>query len=277
MTPIAVNLTGVVETPTMPSTPYLVDADGHPYVPLGDCGVVLGVHIGDGVFDHDADHVAPGVTLSHADQSARHALTAFACFGNRAMVRTGAAAGAPGFVLGKRGEQGRVIVVFDDETLAQLVPGDTIVVRGRGQGAELPGVHLLNADPDALDLLPLVIGDGQVHATVRAVFPSRVAGNGIGRPAQMWDIDLQLTPDDPEAAGLRLGDLVAVDDLDVRHNTGYRGGYRTVGLIVHGGSPLPGHGPGLMPILCAPAANLPVSLTGDAAPQLTLDRLHFRP
>ncbi len=137
---VAVNLTGVVETPTMPGSPYLVDADGRPYVPVGDGGVVLGVHVGDGVFDVDGDHVAPGVTLAHPDQAARHALTAFACFGNRAVVRGGAAAGAEGFVLGKRGEAGRVIVAFQDDVLARLAPGDTVVVRGDGQGAELPGV-----------------------------------------------------------------------------------------------------------------------------------------
>ncbi|MEV4619539.1 DUF4438 domain-containing protein [Asanoa sp. NPDC049573] len=275
MTTVAVNLSGVVETPTMPGSPYLIDADGRPYVPVGDSGVVLGVHVGDGVFDVDGDHVAPGVTLAHADQAARHALTAFACFGNRAVVRGGAAAGAEGFVLGKRGEEGRVIVVFPDDVLARLVPGDPIMVRGSGQGASIAGVVLMNADPGALSLLPLTIGDGSVSAVVRAVLPSSYAGNGIGRPAQMWDIDLQLTPaTDP---GLRLGDLVAVDDLDVRHNAGYRRGYRTIGLIVHGGSPLPGHGPGLMPILCAPAENLPVTIAVDALPMLRPDHLNSRP
>ena len=57
-----------------------------------------------------------------------------------------------------------------------------------------------------------------------------------------------------------LGDLVAVDDLDVRHNAGYRSGYRTVGIVVHGGSPQPGHGPGLMPILCGPADSFDINV-----------------
>jgi hypothetical protein len=39
----------------------------------------------------------------------------------------------------------------------------------------------------------------------------------------------------------------------VRYNAGYRRGYCTVGIIVHAGSPQPGHGPGLMPLLCGPA------------------------
>ena len=47
--------------------------------------------------------------------------------------------------------------------------------------------------------------------------------------------------------------LLAVTDLDVRHNMGYRRGHVTVGVVVHGDSPMPGHGPGLVPLLCGPA------------------------
>jgi hypothetical protein len=60
-----------------------------------------------------------------------------------------------------------------------------------------------------------------------------------------------------------LGDLVAVTDIDARFNMGYRRGWVTVGIIVHGGSPLPGHGPGLTPILTGPAGALQLGL--DAA------------
>lgn len=281
-TTVAVNLTGVVETPTMPSSPFLIDADGHPYVPIGTAGVVLGVRLGDGVFAHDTDHAAPGITLAHRDQAARHALTTYACFGNEALVRSGGAAGERGTVLGKRGEEGRVIVVFPQAVLARMAPGDTIVVRGHGQGApmaEAPGVTLLNADPHALGLLPIRVADGTVRADVAGVVPSAVVGNGIGRPAQMWDVDLQIsaaTADRYRLGGLRLGDLVAVDDLDVRHNAGYRRGWRTVGLIVHGGSPQPGHGPGLMPLLCGPGEQLMIDVSGADHAGLTDDNLGFR-
>ena len=45
-----------------------------------------------------------------------------------------------------------------------------------------------------------------------------------------------------------LGVLVAVTGLDARHDMGYRSGWLTVGVVVHGTSPLPGHGPGITPI-----------------------------
>jgi hypothetical protein len=64
-------------------------------------------------------------------------------------------------------------------------------------------------------------------------------------------------------ADLRLGDLVAIAGLDARHNMGYRRGWLTVGVVVHGASPLPGHGPGVTPILTGPAPVL--SIVEDSA------------
>ena len=276
MSAIATNLAGVIETPELDGSPYRVDLDGHPYVPTGDGGVVLGVHLGDSVFATDADHAAPGACLVHPDQAARHALVSYACLGNQVVVNTGAAAGATGVVLGKRGELGRVIACFADDVLAQLAPGDAVRVRGFGQGIENPfagsngvasGGTIMNVAPAALPLVPF--SDGTIE--VRALLPSFVVGNGIGRPAHQWDVDLAIT----EATGpdLRLGDFVAISDLDVRHNIGYRRGWVTAGVIVHGGSPQPGHGPGLMPILCAPQSALSVDVVPDTTRGLTLDAL----
>lgn len=264
MRTLATTLAGVVETPELTGAPHRIDSDGRPYVPTGDGGIVLGVRLGDGVFATDADHASPGACLVHPDQAARHALVSFACLGNSVTVRSGAAAGAHGVVLGKRGEHGRVIACFAPDVLAQLAPTDAVVVRGHGQGLRLPaaahdaGVTVRNVSPAALALLPVHLARSGVGVSVRARIPSKVVGNGIGRPVEQWDLDLSV--DATIAAGvgladLRLGDLVAVDDLDVRHNAGYRRGYVTVGIVVHGGSPQPGHGPGLMPILCGPEAS----------------------
>lgn len=257
MRAVAVNLAGVVESPAMGATPYRVDVDGRPYVPVGDGGIVLGVGLGDLVTAALGDHVAPGATVGHPDQAARHGLTAFACVGNRVVVRSGAAAGEQGRVFGKRGEDGRLLVWLPDDALERLRPGDGVAVRAYGQGTRLPGqpdeVELLNLDPALASALGIVPEAGGLDVAVRAVVPSRLAGNGIGRPAQQWDVDLAFAPDDPVLAALRLGDLLAVSDLDVRHGMGFRRGHLTIGLVVHGDSPMPGHGPGLVPLLCGPA------------------------
>jgi Domain of unknown function (DUF4438), C-terminal len=119
----------------------------------------------------------------------------------------------------------------------------------------------MNLDPAVLGSLPIGLpadaGRGAVTAGVRMSVPSRLAGNGIGRPSVAWDLDLQLPPPGPDGAGdLALGDLVAVTDLDARYNMGYRRGWVTVGVVGHGASPLPGHGPGMTPILTGPGTAL---------------------
>lgn len=258
---VAVNMLGVVEHPAMGDSPYRIDADGRPYLPVGDGGLVFGVRLGDPVAALAGDHVAPGACLVHPEPAARHALVTYACIGNELEVRTGRAAGARGAVIGKRGEEGRVIAGFRQDDLSQMRPGDQVSVRTCGQGwrdPDLPdGLVAMNLAPGLLGSLPVSRpGAGALGVGVRAVLPSMLAGNGIGRPAAGWDVDLQLAPGDPLPGGgqLLLGDLVAVTGLDARYNMGYRRGWLTVGVVVHGASPLPGHGPGLTPILTGPAS-----------------------
>ena len=274
---VAVNMLGVVEHPSLGDTPYRVDADGHPYLPVGDGGLVLGVRLGDPVSALAGDHVAPGACLVHPDPAARLALVSYACLGNEVALRTGRAAGARGAVIGKRGEDGRLITGFRQEDLARMRPGDEVTVRASGQGWQRPGVPpgavVMNAGPGLLEALPVSWpGHGPMTVGVRMILPSKMAGNGIGRPAAAWDLDLQLTARAggaagvpgaaagdsqlPGADGLLLGDLVAVTDLDARHNIGYRRGWLTVGVVVHGTSPLPGHGPGITPLLTGPVSVL---------------------
>lgn len=280
---IATNLAGVIEAPRMGSTPFNVDRGGHPFVPIGDGGVVCGIELGQGVFATDTDHAAPGACVTHPEPGALHALTSFACLGNAAVMRSGAAAGSRGIVLGKRGEAGRVIVCFPQDVLARIAPGDDVAIRCHGQGAALPTVggadspvHVMNVSPAAFPALPIDLGADPITVGVRTAIPSFLAGNGIGRPAHQWDIDIQVDASsaDQFALGkLRLGDLLAISNLDVRHNAGYRRGWTTVGLIVHGSSPQPGHGPGLMPILCGPTDRVSLRHETDSHQGLTFDAL----
>lgn len=252
---VSVNLLGTVEQAEVGVEPYRVGRDGVPYVPVGDGGIVLGLRLGDSATALETDHAAPGACLVHTDLDAAHALCAQACVGNAARVRTGEAAGARGAVLGKRGEGARVIVVLAPEDLRRLRPGDAVSVRGCGQGTEspAPGVTVLNAGPGLLEALGVAAGAETVRVGVRGTWPSRCVGNGIGRPTPQWSLELSV-----DGQALALGDLVAVADLDARFNAGYRRGWMTIGLVVHGGSPLPGHGPGIVALLTAPAARFEV-------------------
>jgi len=160
-----------------------------------------------------------------------------------------------------------VIVGFRSADLARLRPGDQVSVRTRGQGYRPdwlpPGVAVLNVDPDLLTALPV----SAEHVGVRLEVPARRAGNGLGRPAASWDLDLQLGPAD--GVELRFGDLVAISDIDVRYNMGYRRDWVSVGIVVHGASPLPGHGPGITPILTGPRGALAVRPDPDGHVGLT--------
>jgi hypothetical protein len=264
---LAVNVLGIVEHPSSGSSPYAIGRDGAPYVPTGDGGVVLGVDLGDGVWSRDADHVSPGACLVHPDPAARLALTGLACIGNEATVRSGEAAGAKGIVVGKRGDAGRVVVRFPPGVLSSLAPGDEVSLRAIGQGEQRLGpVHVMNLAPGLAAKLAST-SSGQLSVTVRCRVPSALMGNGIGRPAVQWCLDLQL---DPETAGrhgaelLALGDFVALSDVDARWNIGYRRGFSTVGVVVHGGSPLPGHGPGIVPVLSGPSEAIEVEIDASA-------------
>jgi Domain of unknown function (DUF4438), N-terminal/Domain of unknown function (DUF4438), C-terminal len=270
LAPVTVNLLGLVEHPAIGDSPYRVDADGRPYVPAGDGGIVLGLSLGDSVFAADADHAAPGACLTHPDQAARHALVLYSCVGNQVTVTTGPAAGAVGAVLGQRGEQGRVIAVFRPGDLARLRPGDQVSVRSCGQGHRPdwlpPAVTTFNTEPGLLESLAAipsvtsrVAAGTRFEVAVRAVLPARLAGNGLGRPSAGWDLDLQVGPESQDGGqDLRLGDLVAITDIDARWNMGYRRGWVSVGVVGHGSSPLPGHGPGITMILSGPASDLEV-------------------
>jgi hypothetical protein len=273
---VANNLLGFVEDAVLtPMVAYRIDRDGHPYVPIGDGGIVLGVQLGDSVFATDGDHAAPGVTLVHSDAGARFALTAFSCLGNEVIVRSGLSVGSIGRVVGKRGESGRVIVSLPDEAMAQLMPGDQVSVRAVGQGLTPEGfppqVAVMNIDPELFALLPIDVCDDALTVSVAGTLPSKVCGNGIGRPAQMWDVDLAVVADSPDLGGrdMRHGELWAIENLDVRHNMGYRRNWVTLGVICHGGSPMPGHGPGLVPVVTGPTTAFRI-LQQDAAAEPAL-------
>jgi hypothetical protein len=168
--PVAVNVLGVVEHPTSGPGPYRVGRDGVPYLPVGDGGIVLGVGLGDGVFARHGDHLAAGICLIHPDPPARAALTGLSCIGDTATVRSGPMAGAVGVVIGKRGEEGRVVVHLDDAVRAGVRPGDQVAVRAEGQGLAPAGfgaVTVHNVSAAALGRLPVETTGTGLRVAVR--------------------------------------------------------------------------------------------------------------
>lgn len=52
-------------------------------------------------------------------------------------------------------------------------------------------------------------------------------------------------------------------NIDGRHNAGYRQGWVTVAVAVTTTSPRPGHGVGMMPIICAPRTTVELDVRPD--------------
>ena len=64
--------------------------------------------------------------------------------------------------------------------------------------------------------------------------------------------------------GLRIGDVVVMEDQDHRYGRGWRPGYLTIGVISTGQCRLFGHGPGPTSMLSGPATAFAISDGADA-------------
>jgi hypothetical protein len=265
---------GQVTTPVMAENPYEVGADGTPFVPVGAGGICYNVKVGMAAMGWAADQVEPGVSISNPDPAANDALAVFACVGNPVTVRTGAAAGATGTVIGKH-ESFRaykhVLVHVADDVLEEVAPGDALLVRACGRGmavASAPGIACHSLGPELWRAWGPGEEDGRVSVAVTRVLPPEVVGMGSGRVAAATSFAVQTKDEDVVRehglGDLRLGDLVAVRDWDATHYTGYREGGLTVGVVASGDSPLAGNGPAVTVLLSAADGSLEARLDAEA-------------
>jgi hypothetical protein len=250
------------------------DTEGRLFFLPGCGGIALGVHIGDPIERWLADHLMPGACAEAEDDPALPgAFHELACIGNR--VRDGAGRFI-GVVVGKRGglapgfmPPNLVSIDGPDDVLERLVPGDRIVLEAEGRGLsfiDLPEVGIFNLSPAVLDCLPIVARGGALDCRVKAVVPMRVAGAGVGQSP--WIGDVEIAGDEVLAGSLAhlcFGDLVAFDSMDGRVSRFYRPGFSTIGLISHGPSPTPGHGPGLTVVLSGPNELLKLVIDAEAS------------
>jgi hypothetical protein len=250
------------------------DEDGHLCFLPGCGGIALGVHVGDPVDRWLADHLMPGACAeSEEDPAVPGAFHELACLGNR--VRD-AAGRSVGVVAGKRGglapgfmPPNLVSIEAPDDRLARLAPGDRVILEAEGRGLafrDLPEIGIFNLSPAALDRLPLTPRAGVLDCAVKAVVPARVAGAGVGQSP--WIGDVEIAGNEVLAGTLEplcFGDLVAFDAMDGRVSRFYRPGHITIGIVAHGPSPTPGHGPGLTVVLAGPPTALAVHIDPDAS------------
>lgn len=261
-------VTGQVSQPTMRPNGYVHWPDGRAAVLPGMSGIAYNARVGDRAFGWAGDHVEPGVSIANADEKADFALHYLTCIGNEATVTSGLARGAKGIVTG---EHARILVDFAPEVLEDLMIGDTVQIRAVGRGIGLPdwpAIEFKKTSPTLAQGLGLRVENGQVICPVAMELPARIMGSGAELNAEFVDQDL-MSGDRALMAELgidrmRLGDLIAIRDVDHRFGRSYRKGMVAICLCIHGDSVMTGHGPGILTIMTGPADTLGFAVAPDA-------------
>ncbi len=237
--------------------PNEVGHDGKIYNVPACGGITYNVLVGDKASGWVSDHIEPGVSaLVDAEKRSGKINLAFnflACTGNEVIVLSGAAKGKKGMVLGHHGGVEHVMLDFPTSVLNKLSNSDTFQIRAFGQGLQLndfPNIRLLSLDPKLLAKMKLKIKNNQLEVPIAASVPGKLMGSGLGS-ANTYSGDYDIMTADQKVIKklgldkLKLGDLVAIEDMDANNGWCYRKGAIMIGVIIHGDSHLAGHGPGV--------------------------------
>jgi hypothetical protein len=261
-------VTGQVSQPAIRQGAYLHWPDGRATTLPGMYGIAYNARVGDRAFGWAGDHVEPGASIAHPDEKSDYALHYLTCIGNTAEVVSGRARGATGVVTG---EHARLLVDFAPEVLDDLMVGDTIQIRALGRGLRLsdfPAIEFKKTSPALAEAFGLRVEGGRVVCPVAMELPAKVMGSGAELNAEFVDQDL-MSGDRALMAALgldtmRLGDLVAIRDVDHRFGRSFRRGWTAICLCIHGDSVMTGHGPGILTLITGPSDVLGFSIDRGA-------------
>ena len=244
-------VSGVVRHPGWPNR-WEVGRDGEADMLAGCGGIVYNVRVGDSAYGWAADHLEPGASTHNPDEKERMAYYNLPCMGNRAEVIGGKAEGAVGYVMGKHAGAWHVVIEFCEEDLKKLRLKDSVQVVVYGSGLKLldyPDIKLTSIDPECLEAMKIQEKGGKLHVPVAGVVPAELMGSGLGSNQPIGDVDFMASDwDYIKECGLediKLGDIVMIKDIDARYGCSYKKGAASLGIIVHGDSPVSGHGPGV--------------------------------
>lgn len=237
---------------------YRITHEGEPIIVPATGGITYNFRIGNSAFDLVGDHVEPGVSLHHDKKLESDALMTLSCIGNEALVVSGEAKGAKGYVTGKHGGIEHVMVDFELEDMEKMSIEDKILIKAYGQGLSFENkkyqdIKLMNIDPELLNKLDIKEEKGKLTFPVVCKIPAYLMGSGIGvGSSYRGDYDI-MTADVKEVKRLKIdklkfGDFVLLENCDNTYGKGYLEGSVTVGVIVHSNCVKMGHGPGVTTI-----------------------------
>ena len=122
--------------------------------------------------------------------------------------------------------------------------------------------------PIILDKLGIIEKNGKLHVPVTREYPAWVMGSGYGMWPVTIDYDIQTTDpsiwDEFDLKKIRHGDVVCLRDQLNWWGRGYYEGAVTIGIVVHGWSSSPGHGPGVTTILSSADDTIVPVMDSDA-------------
>jgi len=265
-------VTGQIQSPQRFGD-YDQNAEGRTFVVPGMGSINLNIDLGSKAFGWEADHVHPGVSISafgamiNDEDWESESLMSYTCVGNLAKIveHNSPVRNKLGLVIGKHGGINNVLIYFDYNVKTNLVIGDQIQIEAYGQGLKFvnyPEIFCYNLDPWLID--PLNIEENtvlkRIEIPVRTIIPGELLGSGRGdNRTYISDFDIE-TQDNEKIIKygidkLRLGDIVAWDNIDVRYGPHYQTGAISIGVVVHGNCLQPGHGPGVVFILTSKNKN----------------------
>jgi hypothetical protein len=276
---VVISVLGEVAAPRV-RTPYRITHEGEPKVFPGTGGITYNIKVGDLALGWVGDHIEPGVSMRNLNEKdyENPGLNLYACIGNSALVVSGDAKGAKGFVTGKHGGIEHVLCWFDQPTLEKLVIGDKIQIRACGQGLaldDLPAVKFYNLDPALFEKMGLMLEAGVtpeagvLEFPVTHIIPPELMGSGLGSVSAASG-DYDITTQDEESIKrlgldkLRFGDVVFLADTDNSFGRCFKRGATTVGVVVHSNCVIAGHGPGVTTIATSAKGAIKPIINKDA-------------
>ena len=220
-------------------------------------GITYNAQIGDNCIKWVADHLEPGVTARHKDDSHNHAFQMLSCIGNTAIIKSGDAKGEKGFVTGKHGGCEHLILYFSPDILEKMDIDDKIMIYATGQGMALTehkDIYLRNMSPILLEKMNITEDGKKLKIGVAKIIPAKIMGSGLGTVGTTrGDYDITMFDDETvekyKLDSLRFGDIVAITDADNLYGRSYRKGACSIGVISHGGCVIAGHGPGVTTLI----------------------------
>ncbi|MCL2478521.1 MAG: DUF4438 domain-containing protein [Treponema sp.] len=262
---------GKVHHPTLKNI-YRLGRDGDSRVLAATGGITYNAKIGDNCMKWVSDHLEPGVSLRNENKEENDAIQTFACIGNTAIVVSGKAKGAKGYVTGKHGGIEHCMIYFPEDVLEKMAIDDAVLIKATGAGLRVdgfPDVFCNNLDPELFDKMGVTEKGGVLEVPVAFEIPAVLMGSGIGsRTSHTGDYDI--TTGDKEAfeklnlKEMRFGDIVLLQDCDNTYGREYIKGAVSIGVVIHGDSTIMGHGPGITTIMTCKTARIRGKISADA-------------